>query len=291
MNTTIEAPADARRERDAALCRSLLYEALSLGFRPPEQRTLDRLAAPDAAAALAEAAGYLDDEAPRPAAEGRGGLAARVRALSGAADARAVDTLMVSHLRLFGHTVRGPVPAYETEYGEDTLFQKPQEMSDIAGFLKAFGLALDPRRHERIDHIACELEFLAFLSRKEAHALETGDTGMLEATRRAVRLFLRDHLGRFAPSFARRASAADPSGFYGRLALLCLDFVRAECRRYDAPVGPEMLRLREPIDDGAPIACGAPGGCGVPGPCGPDGDGEAGPEGGAQDGPGDRVDG
>jgi len=289
VNTTIEAPADARRERDAALCRSLIYEALSLGFRPPDARTLDRLAAPDAAAALAEAAGYLDDEAPYPAELGQGRLAPLVRALPRAADARAVDMLMMSHLRLFGHTVRGPVPAYETEYGEDTLFQKPQEMSDIAGFFSAFGLVLDPRGHERIDHISCELEFLAFLCRKEAHALETGEAEMREATRRATRLFLRDHLARFAPSFARRACAADPAGFYGRLSLLCLDFVRSECRRCDVPVGPEMLRLREPIDDGAPIACGAPGGCGVPGPCGPGVDAEAGPDGGPAAGPPDRA--
>ena len=278
VNSTLQTPAGSKRDRDTALCRSLLYEALSLGFRPPVARTIERLAAPDAVAALAEAAGYLDEEAPRPPADRRSGLAARVRALAGASDARAVETLMASHLGLFGHTVRGPVPAYETEYGEDTLFQKPQEMSDIAGFFSAFGLVLDPRRHERIDHISCELEFMAFLSRKEAHALEAGDTEMHRETRRAARLFLRDHLARFAPSFARRAAAGDPSGFYGRLALLCLDFMKAECDRYEAPPGPEMLRLRLPIDDGAPMACGTAEGCGVPGPCG--GPGEPGPDGG-----------
>ena len=266
MNTTIEAPADARRERDAALCRSLIYEALSLGFRPPVQRTLDRLAAPDAAAALAEAAGYLDDETYR--AEGRGRLAARVRALPGAADARAVDTLMTSHLRLFGHTVRGPVPAYETEYGEDTLFQKPQEMSDISAFLRAFGLVLNPHRHERIDHVSTELEFLAFLTRKEAHALETGDAEMRAETLKAERTFLRDHLGRFAPTFARRTLDADAEGFYGALADLCLEFVKAEGVRLGVPLGPEALRLRAPIDDAAPMACGGADGC-PPGPCGP----------------------
>ncbi len=268
VNATLQTPADSKRERDVALCRSLIYEALSLGFRPPAARTLDRLAAPDSVAALAEAAEYLDGETPRPVADGRNGLAHRVRALARAADAPNVETLARSHLRLFGHTVHGPVPAYETEYGEDTLFQKPQELSDIAGFFAAFGLVLDPHKHERIDHLSCELEFLAFLSRKEAHALETGNAEMREETRRAARLFLRDHLARFVPSFARRVSAADPSGFYGRLALLCLDFIKAECERHDAAAGPEMLRLRLPIDDGAPVACGTPDGCGVPGPCG-----------------------
>jgi TorA maturation chaperone TorD len=141
-------------------------------------------------------------------------------------------------------------------------------MSDIAAFLRAFGLVLDARRHERIDHVACELEFLAFLARKEAHAIEAGDAEMLAETLKGARLFLKDHLGRFAPSFARRVMNADPGGTYGRLAEICLEFVKAEGARLGANVGPEALRLRAPIDDRAPMACGSPDGC-APGPCGP----------------------
>ena len=166
--------------------------------------------------------------------------------------------------------MRGPVPPYETEYGEDTLFQQPHEMGDLAAFLRAFGLRIDPARRERIDHIACELEFMAFLCRKEAHALEVGDAEMLGETRRAERMFLKDHLARFAPSFAARTMKADPEGPYGSLAGLCLELVRAECRRQDVPLGPGMLRLREPVDDKAPMACGAAPecvtACGVGGP-------------------------
>jgi hypothetical protein len=114
---------------------------------------------------------------------------------------------------------------------------------------------------------------MAFLSRKEAHAIESDQRPMLGETRRATRLFLKDHLGRFLPAFARRAEDADPEGFYGRLARLGSDFIRTECDRHGVPAGPEMLRLRLPIDDGAPLSCGAPDGCGVPGPCGAPEDG------------------
>ena len=268
MSVPIAAGVDASRARDIALCRSLLYQALSIGFRPPTEGSRARLAAPDDVAALAEAAALVDEEHGTPA-PGPARLAARVRALAESSDGRALGTLLESHRRLFGHTARGPVPPYETEYGEDTLFQKPQEMSDVAGFLSAFGLRLDDSRHERIDHVSCELEFMAFLSRKEAHAIETGDGVMLEETRRAARLFLRDHLGRFLPSFAHRVQGADPVGFYGRLAGLGSEFIRMECERLGARPGPEMLPLRLPIDDGAPMSCGAPDRCGVPGPCGP----------------------
>ena len=250
-------------DRDAALCRSILYEALSLGFGLPTPRTRPRLVEKDAVAALAEAAAFIDSE-------GSAGLEAAALRLAGAVDKNGEtdETLAESHRLIYGHTVRGPVPAYETEYGDDTLFQKPQEMSDIAAFLRAFGLALDPSRHERIDHISCELELVAFLARKEAHALECGDGEMLSETRTAARTFLKDHLGRFAPAFARRTIDADPEGFYGNLAALCLAFVNRECMRLSVPLGPETLRLRAPIDDKAPMACGGPDGC-APGPCDP----------------------
>ena len=127
MNATIAIPADAQRARDVALCRSLLYEALAIGFRRPTEVTWTRLATDDAAAALAEAAAFLDDDTQPPAGGGQDGLATRVRALARSSDGRARETLLWSYLKLFGHTVRGPVPPYETEYGDDTLFQRPHE--------------------------------------------------------------------------------------------------------------------------------------------------------------------
>ena len=49
--------------------------------------------------------------------------------------------------------------------------------------------------------ISCECEFLMFLALKEAYALEQDNQEMLAETRKAEKLFLRDHLGRFLPTF------------------------------------------------------------------------------------------
>ena len=245
--------------RDLALCRSVLYEALALGFRPPTAGTCRRLTTGEAAASLADAAAMIDP-----------GLDPAARDLAAAGPPAAPEVLAARHQLIFGHTARGLASAYETEYGQDTLFQKPQELSDIGGFLRAFGLAPAPGARDRIDHISSELEFLAFLCRKEAHAIEIGDETMRERTRSAAGAFLRDHLGRFVPAFARRVMGHDARGFYGRLAALCLAFVRSECSRHGVPAGDETLHLRVPLDDLAPMACGVPGGC-VPGPCGPSG--------------------
>lgn len=235
---------------DLALCRSALYEALALGLRAPTDETVTRLASPEGAAALADAAEVLDG------AWGSS-LASHVRRLPVASGR---DTLAASFSRIFGHTARGAVPPYETEYGEDSLFQPMREMSDLAAFYRAFGLNLNPDAHERLDHVSCECEFIAVLTRKEAYALEREDSAMLDATQHAARLFLREHLGRWAPGFGRKLARADPDGFYGALGQLCHAFVSHECELAGATTGPEFLRLRSVWPE-VPMACGPAASC------------------------------
>jgi TorA maturation chaperone TorD len=247
----------ARREADAALCRGALYAAVALGFGPVTAATVRALARPAGAAALVATARALE------ALEGIDGFAACVARLaeprSGAA------ALSAAHRRLFGHTARGPVPAYETEYGNEALFQQPQELGDLAGFMAAFGLTLRREAHERIDHVSCECEFLAFLSYKEAYAIESGDAEMRSLTARAATLFLRDHLGRFAPAFARRLERNDPGGFYNALGRVLLLLVARDCERLGVPLGDHGLALRpDPSSVAAPMGCAAPGEGGCP---------------------------
>ena len=243
---------------DLALCRSVLYEALAIGFRPPAAGGIERLTGAGTGAGLRAAAACL---AP--------GLEERVGDLVRAAGT-GVDELEAARLRLFGHTGRGRVPPYETEYGEKDIFQQPQELADVAGFLCAFGLAIRPDEHERIDHVSCQCEFLGFLARKEAHALEAGDQAMLEETVKAERLFLRDHLARFAPAFAGGLEREDAGGFHGALGRLLLAFLAFDSSRLGVQLGTATLSLRlAPVDDATPIGCatvdcgaGGPGGCG-----------------------------
>lgn len=237
-------------ESDLALCRSILYEALALGFRAPTDETIERLASDEGIAALADAAAELD-------AAWNPDLAKLVRRPSAPLRPCSLAALEGSFRRLFGHTARGLVPPYETEYGEDSLFLPLQEMSDLGGFYQAFGLALRPSEHERIDHIACECEFMLFLARKEAYALVTNNAAMLEETRRTTRLFLKDHLGRWAPAFGRRLAREDRSGFYGALGELLVAFITHECGRVGVPAGPELLHLRSTSLSDAPMACGS----------------------------------
>lgn len=250
MTEHLPAGASSAREIDGALARSILYEALALGFRPPDAETQRRLRRPSEVCFVAAAAALLDPS-------GEAGLARAVLRLAEVPAAVSLEALRACRERLFGHTTRGALSAYETEYGDDTAFQQPQTLGDLSGFLAAFGLQIDPAGRERVDHVSAECEFMAFLARKEAHALEHDDAEMLLETRRAARAFLRDHLGRFAPALGRLAAREDPDGFYGALADLCRRFVTAECEREGVPAGPEFLPLREPAEDSTPMACGS----------------------------------
>lgn len=247
---------------DTALCRATLYSALALGFRSPTAETVSRLAAKEGAAALAAAAAILDPDRESGLAAACSLLTARfswfdrlTMALSGIEGS--LLALTASHRRLFGHSARGAVPPYETEYGSEALFQQPQEMGDLMGFYNAFGLALNGRQHERADHVSCECEFLCFLALKEAYALEHGDDSMLEETRKAERLFLRDHLARFLPAFAKKLVREDAGDLYGFLGGVGYGFIVLECARFGVRLGPENLTLRPADDERVPMACGS----------------------------------
>ena len=240
-------------ELDLALCRSALYEALALGFNPPTRTTVARLLNEEQNAALSELAAIIDAHTH---SDRLGNLSPQVRRLWQLPEAQSLEALAEAYLHLFGHTAHAQVPLHETEYGEDTMFQQPQQLGDISGFFNAFGLKLNPRQHERVDHISCECEFMAFLTRKEAYAIQQNDVDMLEATRRGQRLFLRDHLGRFVPALTNLLRREDASGFYAALGNLCCDFVRGECARHQVQMGPEQLRLRPEAQDDACFTCG-----------------------------------
>lgn len=145
---------------------------------------------------------------------------------------------------LFGLTARGRLSPYETELlPAGDVFHQTRELADLGGFCAAFGLALDPGEHERIDHVRCECELMAFIAHKEAYALETGDAPMLDETRAAEALFLRDHIGRFAAALSRALSREDPGGFYASAGAALGVLVAADCARFGVEPAPAPLRL------------------------------------------------
>lgn len=261
--TAPEALSASSASTDIALARGVLYNTLALGFHRPDAATLDRLGHPTAATALAAAAQLLDQ-----AADTGDTLAAIVHAVLARRPQEVADGAR-RYDALFGHTVRGRVCLYETEYGPDHLFQQPHALADLAGFYRAFGFAVRRSPAERPDHVGCECEFMALLCLKEAALTDAawrsagaGDDDAEEtraATRAAERRFLKDHLGRMAPALAAALAREDPDGFYGELGRLLGRLVEDDARRLGVATGPATLALRPVIEDDTPMACGASG--------------------------------
>lgn len=109
-----------------------------------------------------------------------------------------------AHQRVFGLVVSKLCPAYETEYcaSKDTT-QRSQELADIAGFYRAFGLRISRDTPERPDHISLEIEYIALLNEKQRCALLSGDAYHAAICSDARTSFVRDHAAWWMPTFGR----------------------------------------------------------------------------------------
>jgi len=215
-----------------ALARATVYQALAHVFHhpAPERRrgeslpgvraALDILRLPSAVAgSLAEAEARLSSLTPR--------------------------RLAAQHVALFSHGREGQALPYEADFTAVSVFQKSQEMADVAGFYRAFGLAWESGQ-ERPDHLSLECEFMYFLALKEAYALAQGRREDAALCRHAQRAFLRDHLGHWLPAFRRALESEAPDSPYSALARFADAYVLADCRGLRARPRPITARPRAP---------------------------------------------
>lgn len=143
---------------------------------------------------------------------------------------RPLDELRAEFDRAFGLVVAKECPPYETEYhlSSETFFRS-QELADIAGFYRAFGLEPGGFRPERPDHLALELEYMAFLLMKQRlAAAEPGRAERAEVCRLAQRQFLRDHLAWWVPAFSRGLERKAENGYLAALARVLAAFIPVE---------------------------------------------------------------
>lgn len=237
---------------EVALARSLLYKTLGCALRYPCPEGLHPgLFSEEPLVGIGELLA-------RPA-----GLSELIDELRDLLEHSTPGELESAYIDLFGHSVRGTCPPYESEYGEARgTMQLPHLLSDLGAFYRAFGLEISNRSHERVDHVSAQCEFMHFLAYKEAHALESGDTQLGEVTMDAEATFLHAHLGRWGMAFFRRLEHASGGGPYEALARLGAAYLGADCELLGVRPGSEKLRLlvrSETRDD--VFDCGVPSEC------------------------------
>jgi TorA maturation chaperone TorD len=147
--------------------------------------------------------------------------------------------------RVFGLVPSRECPPYETEYHSSSEpFFRSQQLADVAGFYRAFGLQTSGAQPERPDHLALELEFMAFLLLKKRLVLASMPANATSAEQaricdEAQRVFFRDHLAWWVPSFAAGLRRKAGSGVYASVARLLAALLPVERAR----LGAEAPRL------------------------------------------------
>ncbi|MEE8357731.1 MAG: molecular chaperone TorD family protein [Anaerolineales bacterium] len=121
--------------------------------------------------------------------------------------------LVNEYNRLF--LVKPKVPPYETTYLKLPGQSDGMIGAELSGVYGLAGLAVSPEMNELPDHVAVQLEFMSFLCEKELIALQNNDQEVLADSQQEQRRFLRDHLARWFPQFAKKAlEEADRDSFY-----------------------------------------------------------------------------
>lgn len=139
------------------------------------------------------------------------------------------EDLAVEYTRLFDTGASGPpCPLYGGLYGGDRL----SKMEEIVRFYNHFGLTTAEEVRELPDHLPTQLEFMHYLSYREAEALHAGrDAGPY---RRAQRDFAARQLGNWIPKLLERLEEHKASGFFLSLFKLLLDFIAWDVHRLKA---------------------------------------------------------
>lgn len=118
-----------------------------------------------------------------------------------------------------------PVPLFEGmnrgETGREGILE------DLLRFYEFFDVKLAATDREYPDHLATELEFIAWLCLQEQAAeLKGGD---VESFQRAQRDFLSRHLSAWLPEFSRKLEATDTA--YSQYGAVLAELVESHCSR------------------------------------------------------------
>ncbi len=264
---TLEQATQPALGRDDLQARQALYQFLSLACSDPASARFARLFDAGLREIAAAAADYLSElPAAKPDLPASGEVSAD----------RLNLRLLLTHLeigqaacqeqyqRIFGLMMSKKCPPYESEYCPQTFsVLRSHQIADVAGFYSAFGLQPSRDMPERHDHIALELEFMAWLIAKE---LRSDSIEQATICREAQTRFFADHLAWWTPAFAMalrmRADridgpaeqAAPPGSLYGAVAQLLAALIGVERGLLNVPP-PKRLQAPPGADVEAETGC------------------------------------
>ena len=137
-----------------------------------------------------------------------------------------LDGLQEEFTRLFDAGDSGPLcPLHESHYRGSEL----ETFEELVRYYDFFGLSLPEDRQVRPDHLATQLEFLHYLSFREAQS--SGDQDSTASLVRAQRDFIGRHTGAWVPMLASALAGQGATPFFPELTRLLERFLQAEWLR------------------------------------------------------------
>lgn len=214
---------------EMAFHRSKVYKLFSYAFSYPDAELYEFIKG-----------GEFSDEIKK-AIQGRQGI--RLPALLSLAE-RACNSLTLEELqdkytRLFER------PAEKSLLHEASYIDFPQdEMADIAGFYRAFGVTFD----ERPDHLGVELEFMYLITAKESKAALEGNLDNFDLCVDAEKKFLSAHTGRWVSSLTENITDRN-SPTYQYLAEALKEWISMEASYLGIKLRPVSQPVQPETDD------------------------------------------
>ncbi len=187
---------------DVARFRCVVYRLLGALFLHPDE---DRLAT------LRTAAAELQERGEPEAAFAFFDSWQRLLAVLTGLAKSATGQVEEEYVRLF--LVNPLAPPHEAFYLDSGRQARGWIVAELGCEYKHAGLAVSPSLRELPDHVAVELEFMAFLCDRETQAWGAEPEKCMEALK-LQRDFLGHHLGRWFSQFAQRVRQTAPEGIY-----------------------------------------------------------------------------
>ncbi len=225
------------------VARGHLYSFLASAFSDPAGKHFETAMDAGKQRVASAAAALLASEAPRDVRLGPGeGPPDKLTLAPAVKELQAPRRLLIEdHQKVFGLLIGQTAPLNETEYCRSTdAFFRAQQLADIGGFYKAFGVERSAEGRERQDHLSIELDFMAHLMEKELFAAASSDPSLREKAgvcRDGQKNFIEAHLIWWVPGFAELLRTGTTTGLYAELADSLAAFIVCERVRFGLAPG------------------------------------------------------
>ena len=202
------------------LASSQVYQFLSTCLLEPNKKALEMLNNEEY---MAEVKSCISDN-------GNSEMLVTFELLQKALEGNDVENLEWGYRATFGGaTVAMDCPPYEMYYSGSQIWQQTQDLADISGTYKAYGIEIEEdSTTTRWDHVGVQLEFLHFLTYKLAYAIENHSEEKQESCISGKKKFLYAHIGRWIKAFSTSVVKKTPEEFYRQAATLASLFIHIE---------------------------------------------------------------